>query len=396
MTTVKEASKEQDKGLQLINWLRAQQEDLAMAAASHLKPSTIVRVAQGALRKDPKLMAAAIANPQSLIHCLLDAARLGHEAGTDQYWLIPFGQEVTGIEGYKGIIERMYRAGGVSSVHAEIVRQRDAYRSMGSRTPPVHEYDEFADPEERGALRGVYAYAVMSDGSFSQVMRMGRAEVMKHRAMSRGSDRSDSPWQKWEEPMWKKVPLSGLEPYVPTSSEWLMARAQAAATATRAVAAPGWTPPVQAAAAPLQLVAAEVIEPEPEQPAAPAEQPARPARARKTPDSSPAPAGPPAAPADSPQQGAGEDPPARPAAMAQPGQVGAIVKRFEQLGYTDSDDDRVSRLSDTAKLAGYDGDLRTTKDLTAVQAARVARALMPLRTAQDLMELLQNGTVPGE
>jgi recombination protein RecT len=209
MSTVSGAVARRDKEQQLIGWLRSQQDDLAMAAASHLKPSTIVRVAQGALRKDEKLMAAAIANPQSLIHCLLDAARLGHEPGTDQYWLIPFGQEVTGIEGYKGIIERMYRAGGVSVVVAEVVRQKDHYRSMGPTAPPVHEFDEFADPDDRGPLRGTYAYALMSDGACSKVIRVGRAEVMKHKAMSKGSDRSDSPWKKWEEPMWKKTPLRG-------------------------------------------------------------------------------------------------------------------------------------------------------------------------------------------
>jgi len=269
--TVGQAAEEQSRDLKLINWLRAQQDDLAMAAASHLKPATIVRVAQGALRKDPKLMAAAIANPQSLLYCLLDAARLGHEAGTDQYWLIPFGQEVTGIEGYKGVVERMYRAGGVSTVHAEVVRQKDVYRGLGSRQPPVHEYDEFADPEDRGPLRGAYAYAVMADGGCSQVIRAGKAEVMKHKAMSRGSDRSDSPWQKWEEPMWKKIPLSALEPYVPTSSEWLMTRARAEATAQgRPVITQGWAPPIPAAAAPAprQLVAGSV-EPPNVPPAAP-------------------------------------------------------------------------------------------------------------------------------
>lgn len=262
--TVADAAQEQSKDLRLINWLRSQQDDLAMAAASHLKPQTIIRVAQGALRKNDKLMAAAIANPQSLLYCLLDAARLGHEAGTDQYWLVPFGNEVTGIEGYKGVIERMYRAGGVSSVHAEVVRQRDVYRSMGSRTPPVHEYDEFADPDDRGPLRGVYAYAIMADGGCSQVIRMGRAEVMKHKAMSRGSDRSDSPWVKWEEPMWKKAPLGALEPYVPTSSEWLVARAQAVAEARARVAVPGWTPPAVAPSGTvLQLPAGSVTTEDP-------------------------------------------------------------------------------------------------------------------------------------
>lgn len=149
------------------------------------------------------------------------------------------------------------------------------------------------------------------------------------------------------------------------------------------------------------------------------------------PGSSPAPATPRATAATpAPQQGAGEDLPplpggeeitapvpagkavaeesahaeaggpgaAGPAGQpASTGQVGVIRRHFERLEYSDSDDDRVSRLSATAALAGYDGDLRTTSDLTAVQAARVTRALVPLLTAQDLMELLlQNGAVPGE
>lgn len=327
-TTVNQAAEEQSRDLKLINWLRAQQDDLAMAAASHLKPATIVRVAQGALRRDPKLMAAAIANPQSLLYCLLDAARLGHEAGTDQYWLIPFGNEVTGIEGYKGVVERMYRAGGVSSVHAEVVRQKDAYRGMGSRTPPVHEYDEFADPEDRGPLRGVYAYAIMADAQCSQVIRMGRAEIMKHKAMSRGSDRSDSPWQKWEEPMWKKSPLNALEPYVPTSSEWLMARGRAEAVAQgRPVIAQGWAPPIPAAAAaaPLQIAAGTVI----------------------TEDVPPAP--------EAQPPGPGADPRSAERAGGTPGDekhkalVGIAQQHFRRLGY-DEKTDKQARLRDATDL----------------------------------------------
>jgi len=263
--TVSGAVARKDKADHLVNWLRGQQDEIAMAAASHIKPSTVVRIANGALRKDDKLMAAAIANPLSLLHCLLDAARLGHEPGTDQYYLVPFGSEVTGIEGYKGIIERMFRAGAVSAVVAEVVYQRDIYHRQGATQPPVHEFDEFADPADRGPLRGAYAYAVMLDGRFSKIIPMGRAEIMKHKAVSRGSDRADSPWQKWEESMWKKCPLRGLEPYVPTSSEWLTARLQAAATVGRPVQVTGFTPPVPAPAgnghAPAEAVVdAEIVE----------------------------------------------------------------------------------------------------------------------------------------
>ncbi len=151
-----------------------------------------------------------------------------------------------------------------------------------------------------------------------------------------------------------------------------------------------------------------------------------------TEDSSPAPAGPPAAPAVTPaQQGAGEDPTqaasssaaenqspprsgpsspsspsssgtapgdedARPARVpgASPGQVGLIRKYFERLGYSDSDEDRVSRLSATATLAGYDGDLHTTSDLGAGQAAQVLRQLEKCRDAPALLDLLQARIAP--
>lgn len=226
--TVSAAVAVRQKQDQLVSWIRAQQDDIAMIAASHLKPSAVVRVTQGALRRNDKLMAAAIANPQSLLYALMDAARLGHEPDTDDYYLVPFGNEVTGIEGYKGIIERMYRAGGVSSVVAQVVRQRDVYRPRGENTPPVHEYDDFASPGERGPMRGAYAYAVFPDGRCSQVIRMGKAEIMEHKAKSRGSDRSDSPWQQWEPAMWKKTVLRALEPYVPTSTEYRTAVAAAA------------------------------------------------------------------------------------------------------------------------------------------------------------------------
>jgi recombination protein RecT len=218
--TVSKAVVIKQKEDQVITWLRNQQDDIAMAAASHVKPSAIIRVTQGALRRNDKLMAAAVANPQSLLYCLLDAARLGHEPDTDDYYLVPFGNEVTGIEGYKGIIERMFRAGGVTSVVAQVRRERDHYVRGGENVPPVHEYDDMADPETRGPLKGAYAYALLTSGQCSQVIAMGAAEIAKHKAKSRGSDKPDSPWQQWTEAMWKKTVLRALEPYVQTSTEY--------------------------------------------------------------------------------------------------------------------------------------------------------------------------------
>jgi recombination protein RecT len=259
--TVSSAVAVRQKQDQVIDWIRTQQSEIAMVAATHVKPSAIVRVAHGALRRNDKLMAAAIANPQSLLYALLDAARLGHEPDTDDYYLVPFGSEVTGIEGYKGIIERMYRAGGVSSVVAQVVRQHDRFASRGQNTPPVHDYDPFAPDGDRGPLRGAYAYATFPDGRCSQVIVMGRAEIMEHKAKSRGSHKDDSPWQQWEAAMWKKTVLRGLEPYVPTSTEYRTAVAAAAAVAPAQVAQiPAGSSTMAPAVAAEPPVDAEIVE----------------------------------------------------------------------------------------------------------------------------------------
>lgn len=78
---------------------------------------------------------------------------------------------------------------------------------------------------------------------------------------------------------------------------------------------------------------------------------------------------------------------------ASPGQVGKIRERFEYFGYTD--DDKAARLRDTAKLAGCKGELTSTKNLTADQAASVLRQVQNLTDAQALMDLVHGIEVPG-
>lgn len=359
MTTVSQAVATRSKADQIVTWLRGQQADLAMAAASHIKPSTLVRVTQGALRRDEKLMRAAIANPQSLLYALLECARLGHEPDTDQYYLVPFGNEVTGIEGYKGIVERMFRAGAVSAVVAETVRRDDVYRRRGATLPPAHEFDEFADPTDRGPLRGAYAYAVMLDGRYSKVVAMGRAEIMRHKAASKGSDRADSPWQQWEEAMWKKCPLRGLEPYVPTSSEWR--REQIRAAAVVAAENGGSAPAILSPRA----------EPQPEPPRV-VQATAQPARAETFEDAAP--------PEDVPlPDETGEEPPT----VATKRQKDALFALFGDAGWNGDEyrDKRLTVLSVISVPEGWQplNDLTSSNDLTSTQADRAAKRLRDIK-----------------
>ncbi|GAA2037497.1 hypothetical protein GCM10009740_31650 [Terrabacter terrae] len=201
------------------------QGDFAVVLPSHIKPETWCRVAIGALRRDRNLEAAARANPASFLGALLDAARRGLEPGTEQYYLVPQkvkGQmQVRGNIGYQGVVELIYRAGAVSSVIVEVVRERDKFSYVPGRDDrPVHEIDWFGKGG-RGDLIGAYAYAVMKDGATSKVVILNRDDVERAKASSQGANSAYSPWKNHEEAMWLKTAAHRLAKWVPTSAEYM-------------------------------------------------------------------------------------------------------------------------------------------------------------------------------
>lgn len=254
--------------------VRAYSNDFAAVLPTHIKSATWVRLAQGALKKGKKvqhpktgqpcteLELAASNNPSVFLASLLDAARLGLEPGTEQYYLTPRkvgGRlEILGIVGYQGYIELMYRAGAISSVVAEVVYSGDKFSyKPGVDERPNHEIDW--DAEDRGSLRLVYAYAVMKDGATSRVVVMNKAAIDKVKKSSQGSGSEYSPWVQHEAAMWLKSSVRQLAKWVPTSAEYIREQIRAA----RDIAAEG-----RPASAPLsipdEVVDAEVIEDSPE------------------------------------------------------------------------------------------------------------------------------------
>jgi recombination protein RecT len=224
-------------------------KDFATVLPSHIKPETWIRLAQGALRRNPTLEQAATANPGSLLAALLDAARLGLEPGTEQYYLVPYKDKgrpiVQGVPGYQGEVELIYRAGAVSSVVVELVREADGWdwtpgaldhqrppRWEGPQRQPWHSVAWFTD---RGGLLGVYAYGIMTDGAVSKVVVLDRPEVYAARAKSASfrSKPETSPWTTDEPAMWLKTAAHRLRKWVPTSAEYRREIARASAEAYR-------------------------------------------------------------------------------------------------------------------------------------------------------------------
>ncbi|MFE6868361.1 recombinase RecT [Kitasatospora sp. NPDC057692] len=210
-------------------------DEYATLMPSHVNADQWVRLAVGAIRGDEKLMRAATTDVGVFLRELRTAARLGLEPGTEQFYLTPRKSKahrgqliIKGIVGYQGLVELIYRAGAVSSVIVETVRERDVFRYHPGRDErPVHEVDWFA--EDRGALVGVYAYAVMKDGATSKVVVLNRAQVMAAKAKSDGAHSDYSPWKTSEEAMWLKTGARRLAKWVPTSAEYMRERLRAAA-----------------------------------------------------------------------------------------------------------------------------------------------------------------------
>jgi recombination protein RecT len=250
MTTTAVATRDNTPGALVKDY----SSSFAAVLPSHIKPEAWVRLTQGALKKGKKvnnpnggtctdLELAATNNPAVFLSALLEAARLGLEPGTEQYYLTPRmvgGKnghlEILGIPGYQGYIELMYRAGAVSSVVAECVYTADSFvwnpgrldtemidlgkspRWLGPQERPLHEIDW--DAEDRGTLRLVYAYALMKGGGTSRVPVLNKAAIARIKLKSAGSSYDNSPWKQDEPAMWLKSAVRQLKKWVPTSAEY--------------------------------------------------------------------------------------------------------------------------------------------------------------------------------
>lgn len=253
------AKKDEKKNAGPATLVRQYRGEFADVLPSHVKPDTFVRVAAGALKKGErdkrtgitKLEQAAANNTPAFLSALLDAARLGLEPGTEQYYLTPRRnkqngnrEEILGIVGYQGYIELMYRAGAISSVVVEVVREADTFTySPGRMERPEHDINW--DAEDRGKLRLVYAYAIMKDGSTSKVVVLNRAKIEEIKRSATAANSDYSPWQQHEEAMWMKSAVRQLAKWVPTSAEYITAqkRAELAAHDQPATDAARWIEP---------------------------------------------------------------------------------------------------------------------------------------------------------
>lgn len=159
----------------------------------------------------------------SVLSAAMTAAQLGLEIdpALGRAYLLPYRDKKRGmiaqlIIGYKGFIDLAYRSGQVSGVQAEVVYEKDTFNYKYGLTPELSHIP--SESEERGNLK--YAWVVVSLKNGGQVWRvLNRAEIMRHKAFSKGADSEYSPWNTAEAEMWRKTSIRSIAPLLPLSPE---------------------------------------------------------------------------------------------------------------------------------------------------------------------------------
>lgn len=193
-------------------FFEANKNAIATVLPRHMTAERMMKIAMRCLRTTPKLMDCKL---DSLFGATITCAQLGLEPNTPQghIYLIPFGNEVNVVIGYKGLIDLARRSGQIVSISARVRHEHDEWdMSFGTEEGIRHVPAE----GDRGRAVGYYAVAKLKDGGV-QFEYMTKADVERVRQAS--PSRNSSPWKEHFDEMGRKTVIRRLAKYLPMSIE---------------------------------------------------------------------------------------------------------------------------------------------------------------------------------
>lgn len=133
-------------------------------------------------------------------------------------YLVPRGGRCILDISYIGMIKVLTDAGAVKNVDAGVIYSNDKFDFRKGTDPYFKHVPALSN---KGEKVGAYAIAFLRDGGF-QFEVMGRDEIEKVRATSESykneKTRKYSPWENWEDEMWKKTVLKRLFKLLPKTN----------------------------------------------------------------------------------------------------------------------------------------------------------------------------------
>jgi len=197
---------------------------ISQALPAHINADRLLRVAQTAVVKQPKLLEA---YTPTLIGAVMQCAEMGLEPDTvlGQAYLVPFRNkqkkrvEVQVILGYQGLLDLARRSGSVKSVTAQAVHKADYFSFEYGTNQHLSHKPSFSS--DRGDVIAFYAVSELDDGAHQfEVMSLDQVKLVMALTQSKGEY---GPWKDNFEAMALKSVLRRLCKLLPRSAQLVRA-----------------------------------------------------------------------------------------------------------------------------------------------------------------------------
>lgn len=174
-----------------------------------------------AFQKSEYLEKVARSNPSSAQNAIINVAAIGItlNPASKLAYLVPRDGQVCLDLSYMGLLHLATQSGSIRWGQCVVVHANDNFKLVGIDKAPVHEYNCFATPEERGEPVGAYCVVKTMDGDFL-TDTMGKADILSIRDRSSAwkawvSKQKKCPWVTDELEMWRKTVVKRAYKYWP-------------------------------------------------------------------------------------------------------------------------------------------------------------------------------------
>lgn len=158
-------------------------------------------------------------NPVSVQNAITNLSSIGISLNPalKHAYLVPRDRAICLDISYMGLMHLAQEIGAILWGQAKIVYENDEYINKGLDKQPEHNYKAFGD---RGVKVGCYCTVKLPNGDFL-TEEMSLEQVLKVRDTSKSKSSNYSPWQTFEEEMWRKTVVKRASKYWPKSSDRL-------------------------------------------------------------------------------------------------------------------------------------------------------------------------------
>lgn len=168
------------------------------------------------LYKNDMAIKTAQSNPVSVQNAILNLSSIGISLNPalKHAYLVPREGAICLDVSYMGLMHLAQEIGSINWGQARIVYADDTYENQGLDKQPLHKYKAFG---ARGEKVGVYCTVKLPSGDFL-TEEMSKEDVLAVRESSKSKNSSYSPWNKFEDEMWRKSVVKRASKYWPKSS----------------------------------------------------------------------------------------------------------------------------------------------------------------------------------